>query len=247
MSQIEPWSDRDAVRSTIEDNVRRGKPNGGIRPFGFRRIKADRDRGVEAALVVDEAEAAEIRDACRRVLAGEPLRSIVRDWRERVPTVTGGRWNNANVKRAITAPRVAKLREWNGEVVGDASWPAIVDRETWEQVRAVLDAPGRGPSGPAPRKHVLRGLAHCGRCDARLITRQIAGSDASNYVCPSRQTAGAAGSAAHRLRRRRGPRPRHRASRRPRARRRARGRDRLERHGTHHRSAAGPIAPSSTG
>lgn len=70
---------------------------GGRRPFGY---EEDRRR-------VREAEAAEIRDAARRVLAGESIRSITMDWNARgVRTVTGTPWSPTTVKRLLGSARI---------------------------------------------------------------------------------------------------------------------------------------------
>lgn len=171
------------VRRAMAQRALDGLPNGGMRPFGYEKDK----------LTVRAEEAELIREACRRVLAGEPVRSIRKDWDARVPTTRPGHWTNQTIKQVLTSARVAGLRAHNGEVVGDAVWPAIVERDTWERVRAVLLAPGRGPRGPGPRKHVLVGLAHCALCGARLVSRRRARDAKTNYVCPPSTDRGCGG------------------------------------------------------
>jgi hypothetical protein len=45
--------------------------------------------------------------------------------------------------------RIAGLREHNGEVVGDAAWPAIIDRATHDRLVGLLDDPSRRASAPS--------------------------------------------------------------------------------------------------
>lgn len=155
-----------------------GKPVGGTRPFG---LSADRSS-------LDEHEAALIRDAARAVLAGETLWTITRRWNEEgVKASRGGRWTQTAVRRILTNPTTAGLRAHKGEVVATATWPAILDRATWEQVRAVLD--GRSGSVPGaltgrrPRRYLLTGFLWCGRCGERLIAAQ-GRLRARTYICP---------------------------------------------------------------
>jgi hypothetical protein len=55
--------------------------------------------------------------------------------------------------------RIAGLREHNGEVVGDATWPAIIDRATHDRLVGLLDDPSRRWREP----HLPSTCAHRGR------------------------------------------------------------------------------------
>src|SRR5262249_38197346 len=72
-------------------------------------------------------------------------------------------------------PRNAGLRSHNGEIVRDnegkevkAVWPAIVDRDVFDGVAAVLTNPGRRVGATTGRKYLLSGLAVCGKCGKTL-------------------------------------------------------------------------------
>jgi len=67
-------------------------------------------------------------------------------------------------------------------VAGTGIIPPLLERETWERVRAVLAAPRGGNGGSTVRKHYLTGLVVCGRCDAKLIARPDA-RGTTRYVC----------------------------------------------------------------
>lgn len=132
---------------------------GGPRPFGY-----ETDR-----VTVREAEADLVREAMTRVLAGEPLAAIARDWTARgVETVTGAAWSSTAIKAFLVSPRIAGLRAHRGEVTAEAVWPAIVDRASWERVRAILTDPSRRRRGPLTR-YLLTGLARCGSCGTPLV------------------------------------------------------------------------------
>ncbi len=130
----------------------------------------------------DPAERAELAAAAERVLDGASLRSITADWTAR--GVGGRRWSTVTTRRVLTAPRVAGLREHHGRLY-PAVWPAALDRETWEAVRAVLSDPRRTTHGGRPaRRYLLAGMIYCGRCGGRLHSRPTA-EGTRKYVCIS--------------------------------------------------------------
>lgn len=167
--RLKRWSDQRAAA---------GKPNGGPRAFGY---EADR-------VTVRDDEADLIREACARVLAGETVHGIAVDWNRRgVRPVHRRDWITSSLSTLLRSPRIAGLRVHRGEIIGDAAWPPIVDRATWEQVTARLKA-NRSPRGPGrPAKRLLVGIARCGKCDGPLwtATRTAADTGGSRYACVS--------------------------------------------------------------
>jgi site-specific DNA recombinase len=130
-----------------------GKYRGGRRAFGY----------LADGMTINEAEAEVIREAAARVLAGEPLRAIAADLNHRGSTGTfGGAWSGAAVRDVLVKPRTAGLVEHHGEILGDALWPAVLPRATWDAVRAVLTAPGRSHGKSAARRWLGSGLYLCG-------------------------------------------------------------------------------------
>jgi hypothetical protein len=145
--------------------------------------------------VLEPAEAEAIKEAAARVLRGESLRSIAMDWNERgVKTVGGGKWQGSMIRRVLMSPRIAKLREHRGEVVGKAKWPRIIDRATHDRLVGLLGNPERRPANYGrPRVYPLAGLLRCGSCGGKLITylqpRQGRGYGCrkdETFVCPGR-------------------------------------------------------------
>jgi site-specific DNA recombinase len=149
---------------------------GGTRPFGF---EADR-------LTVRESEAELIREAARRVLAGDSLRGICADWNTRaVLTSTGGRWQQQVLRRLLMSGRIGGWREHRGALVAPAVWPAIIERATVDHLRARLGDPARRTSGPDARRYLLSGgLLRCGACGKALRARPRV-DHVRRYVCPS--------------------------------------------------------------
>lgn len=133
---------------------------GGPRPFGF---KPDR-------IHHDAREVRLIREAARRVLAGESLYAIVHDWTDRgIPTSTGAPWSTTALKTLLMAPRIAGLRSHRGDIVGPAVWKPILDEDTWHSVVATLKTRSRTRTR-VPRGYLLSGgLIRCSECGGQLV------------------------------------------------------------------------------
>lgn len=152
---------------------------GGTRPFGY-----DDDR-----TTVRASEARLIREAAERVLSGEPIRAIATDWNERgVTTSTGGLWTATSLRRVLHSARISGRREHKGQIVADATWPAIIPPERSDALRAVLDAPHRRTSHSA-RRYVLAGLLRCHHCGATMVSRPRE-DGRRRYVCAKRPEGG---------------------------------------------------------
>jgi hypothetical protein len=93
----------------------------------------------------------------------------------------------------LRSGRIAKLREHHGVVTGPAVWPAIIDRETHEQLRAKLDARQR-PPGARVRTHYLTGFVFCSDCGARGVAMKVNRHHGKlKYRCPPKQEGGCNG------------------------------------------------------
>ena len=68
----------------------------------------------------------------------------------------------------LRAPRNAGLRAHNDEIVGQGTWPPLVDEKTWRAAQSVLNAPGRAPGRKTVRRHLLTGVLGCGKCGHHL-------------------------------------------------------------------------------
>ncbi len=146
---------------------------GGARPFGF-----EDDR-----TTLREAEAQGIRDAARRVLAGESLRGVARSLTSDGLITSAGRpWSTSGIKRVLTSARISGRREHHGHVICDAVWPAIITPTDSDRLRAVLRDPRRKGARPARRYLLAGGLARCGLCGAKLVSRP-SGDGRRCYVC----------------------------------------------------------------
>lgn len=153
-----------------------GEWKGGRRPFGY---EADGQtvRASEAKLVLD---------ASHTILAGGSINGLVKSFNAQgIKTSAGGRWDGQGVRRTLMRPRNAGLMEHQGEVIGKASWPAIVPEPVWRGVCAVLDDPSRRTTPGPARAWTGSGLYRC--CCGAGVYVHSAGSSRKgshpSYTC----------------------------------------------------------------
>lgn len=160
-----------------------GRPSGGgMRPFGYE----------PGGMEIRESEAELIRDAVRRVLAGQTVTGIATEWSGTVPTAMGKNlWPSTNLRRLLRSARIAGLREhytWRvvrnrkagtrrrvREYAGKypAKWPAIITEDEHQRIRILI--PDEKPTGEAPaRVALLSGMLWCGRPECKASDRKLA-------------------------------------------------------------------------
>lgn len=138
-----------------------GRPAGGRRAFGYGRD----------GVTVDETEAPLVKAAFTDVMHGVSLKSIARRWNEaEMYTTAGNPWSHSTVRGVLKNPRYAGLRAYRGEIVGPATWPALVDLATFEAVRAILSVPERRTTATTARKYLLPSIALCWKCGSDVAT-----------------------------------------------------------------------------
>jgi DNA invertase Pin-like site-specific DNA recombinase len=157
-AEIERKSQR--MKDRYAQDRQRGKPYGAARAFGYTRDHH-----------LDPATAPAVRDAYEAVLAGRSLYGIAQDWNAAGFTSARGKaWTQTGVRAVLLNPKNAGLVSLAGEVIAEAKaeWPAIVDRDVFDSVTAMLTDPHRTITRTAGRKYLLSGLAVCGKCGKTL-------------------------------------------------------------------------------
>lgn len=137
-----------------------GKPTGGgRRPFGYR------DSSYSGIV---KAEAKLLREARDRVVGGEPLQAIAKDWNRRGLRTPGSSslWSSQHLGRILRGPHLAGFRVVDGSYV-QAAWEPIYTREDHE---AVLAAKGELRL-PQVKRHLLTGILTCGTCGSRMQSK----------------------------------------------------------------------------
>ncbi|MDT9591580.1 recombinase family protein [Nocardioides zeae] len=176
VAQYESEHKSERQRRKADELAAKGLPLGGGRPFGY---ESD-------GLTIRESEAKELRQIITRVLAGDSLKSIIRDLNEReVLTTRGGAWGYTSVRALLLRERNCGRMVHRGQVVGKAAWEPIVSETDHDAVVAVLSDPKRRTTTSPARKHLLSGIARC-HCGAKVKVGAVSpkGKRYEIYKCP---------------------------------------------------------------
>lgn len=165
-------------------SVRQRREAGKFSPSGPRSFGYNRDG------TLNEPEADALRSLARDLLAGTTTISAASRWltEQGLLTTYGNAWQTASLRRLLTAPRTAglsKLRDpdtGQDVILGEGEWEPILDRETWEQIRARVARNGViSPGGRRPNA-LLHGIAVCGQDGCgRNLTKTV--SSVPIYQC----------------------------------------------------------------
>lgn len=171
------------IQRRHEQIAQEGRPSGGgSRAYGFE----------PDALRVRESEALVIRECARRALAGESLRSIATSLNDRaIPAAKGGSWSPQSLRRMLLSARIGGMREHQGEIVAEGTWPAIITAAESAQLRAMLTDESRRTNRSA-RSYLLTRLLRCGLCGQTLVSRPTADRTRC-YVCAKGPGSGGCG------------------------------------------------------
>jgi DNA invertase Pin-like site-specific DNA recombinase len=187
--QVSRFKDRIADARRFSDDiaakVRKGRRRwagksyqGGRRPFGYEHDKNAPEH--KRRLIIRPAEATVITGAAADILDHDTsLRAIAAQLRAgNVPTVTGTAWSAETLRDVLLKPTVAGLQMHKGTLHdvtvnpdgtprADPPWRPILDRATWERLKARLNDPARRTNtgnANAPR-WLGTGIYRCGACD----------------------------------------------------------------------------------
>lgn len=187
------------IQRHIKARVARGQTQrGGNRPFGYgvqtgTKIRTNARTGERTEVPVYdtdqlvEAEAEYLREAADRLLAGQSQNGVLAWlWAEGVTSTKGARMTARGLGHLMLAPRTAGLIRYKGELY-EAAWPAILSRETWEDVGALYQRNREEhPYQGRARVHLLSGIAQCYSCESTVTTKPVGGRNRKNariYYC----------------------------------------------------------------
>jgi site-specific DNA recombinase len=163
---------------------------GPFTPFGYRYSPEPSGRGLQ--LVIEPIRAKLVQEACRRVINGDSLAGICKDWNDRgLVTSTGAAWRPQGIRKMLVRPSTAGMTERQGQLYPGA-WPAILSRERWLAARAVLLEPSRDSRTfrQVAKRYPLAGLLFCGLCGHRLVSNPLRG--VPSFICSPTATGGCA-------------------------------------------------------
>jgi site-specific DNA recombinase len=181
------------VRDAKADFAAQGVWGGGRRPLCF---ESD-------GVTVRKADAEGLRWAADQILKGTYLRAAVRKLAaDGMVTASGKPVGASDLRRALINPRYIGKRVYrpaskpklpqahyaDDEIVADAEWPAILNEEVFDAVRALLMNPERRPHDKAGQRVWLgSGLYLCGResCDStvKITTSRGRHPQPAQYAC----------------------------------------------------------------
>lgn len=149
----------------------------GKRLFGYTaREKVERPDGTHAytgehgKVIPEEAET--VRWLFKEILAGATVTGLCTKLNARgIYTTQGNEWRTTNLKTYLLNPRLAGYATIGKEIIGDGNHETIVDRDTWEQARAMMTSHRSGWKNA--RVSLLLGLAFCGKCGTRLSSGSV--------------------------------------------------------------------------
>ncbi|MEQ4716071.1 recombinase family protein [Nonomuraea sp. B19D2] len=185
---------QERVLRTLQQNREQGKRPGGQHMKGW--LKPDPRKGIGYMEVLDPEAVRWIGWAADWLLSGGTKGGITRRWnKEGFSTATGGRWVDSSVATLLSSPRLAGLVGYNGEVVGEGTWPAVLDPDTWWAIQPRLGA-GRRKGYKEPRtpidqvrRHLLSGFVRCFQCGAVMLVRR-GPKRVHRFACVSKQRGG---------------------------------------------------------
>ncbi len=163
---------------------------GGELPTGY-----DRKDGL---LVVNEFEAAQVRELFRRYIGGEYMKTIIDDMNARGLHTRAGKWNRQKARKVLQNPLyIGKFRHM-GEIYDGIHEPIITPEEFAEAEKITAIRKQHPHGNGETEQNLLSGLIYCRRCGARygaIMTKH--GSKKWHYyscysrakVCPSMKRA----------------------------------------------------------
>ncbi|WP_165975996.1 recombinase family protein [Actinomadura rubrisoli] len=160
---------RDRILRDVRGNAQKGRPHGRLL-YGYRR-EYNSATGDFVRSVIRQDQAQIVREAVRRIAAGEGILTVCRDFNRRgLRTNHGNTWRHFTIRDMVTNPAYIGKRVHQGKVIGDAEWPPILtgnDRQAFFACVRRLNAPGK-KSRPGGVKHLATHIATCGICGAGL-------------------------------------------------------------------------------
>ncbi|MDQ0283802.1 recombinase family protein [Rhodococcoides fascians] len=186
LSEKEAEQTRERVLRGVRANAAAGKPHGKL-PYGYR-ILRDPETGESMTRVPDEVTAPHVREIVRRLLEGEALYAICKDFDARgIPGPRPDRegnavkWNPITMRKIAESPTYAALRVHKGAVTGPATWEPLISQDDHDAILALLSDPSRSSTTGRKPAWLLTGIALCGVCGGKVNRAKNRGYD--TYVC----------------------------------------------------------------
>jgi site-specific DNA recombinase len=162
------------IRGALEAGTPHSRP-----PFGYRRKPRELHGAPEWE--IDPEDGPRLREAVKRILAGESRRSVLRWLKDtgRAPA------SASSFCRVLVNPQIAGMRVHKGEISGEGTWPAIITLE--QHKRLVSESIDGTTTTGTQSKHLCSGIVKCGKCGKGVRFRSEKGRRPV-YKCPDGHT-----------------------------------------------------------
>jgi len=189
---------QDVVRG-MRESASRGFYPGSPVPYGYRRVKVQDGDTQRTKLEPDPALAPIVQRMFRECISGNGLVEIARSLNsDGLTTSTSRPWGKTTLHKMLRNEAYTGVLIWDrskkrrgGSTDGlppvrmEGAWPPIVDRETFDQVQAVLTS--RAPRVTHPRvvhsEYMLSGMIRCRGCGTAMIGHAVKSGKFFYYMC----------------------------------------------------------------
>ena len=164
-------------------------PGGSVRPYGF-------DRTAKGVLTINDDEAAIIKEAAKRIIKGDSVRTVLRDLS---PTSTRTTSNGQPIpmsarglRHVLTNPTTFGLRRTPTGSVVKGCWSPILSSDQYGKLQALFSDPSRRTATTNEVQHLMSGIIECGKCGKNVGVRKWKmnansrnhhGSEGYRYTC----------------------------------------------------------------
>ena len=162
------------IKRGIRESRLKGKYVCGVLPFGY--AKAD-----DGSITTDPVRSVIMQNVFQRYAAGDRMKDIVADLNAR-----GVRTKRGGPITVNTFTRALKNRAYIGETDNPTevtyTYPALVDRETFDRVQLIIESHKHAPAmAKAKERYILSGKLYCGYCGYRLAGESGVGKSGTVY------------------------------------------------------------------
>ncbi len=181
---------QDVIRG-MKENAMRGYFSGGKPPYGFTIEKVKDEHKLRSTLVPVATLAPVAKRAFNIALSGKGMKEIAKGFNnDGITTATGKKWASTGIHRLLTNEAYTGTLVWGKRsdtppVRIENAWPAVVDRETFLKVQAILKS--RAPKIIHPRRtvsdYLLSGILKCGVCGKAMCGHSAKSGQFFYYRC----------------------------------------------------------------
>jgi site-specific DNA recombinase len=185
---------QDVVRG-MRENASRGFFNGSRPTFGYLRKKVKDGDKLRNTLEIDPNHEPIVKRIFKEAFEGKGLKEIAKGLNsDGIAAPGGGKWGKQRIHKILINEAYTGCLVWGKNHHGksglppvrkDGAWPALIDKETFETIKANLN--GRAPKVVHPRvtssQYLLSGLIKCRKCGAAYIGYGAKSGHFHYYVC----------------------------------------------------------------